>query len=88
MLSFPGEAMLAFKEMIAENKANGQKGTCIPRAVPRLFRKGSKMYFGSGDGTAIWLDWLQSLKIIFHQCVISYTCSQSNSDGSVFCSSP
>ena len=28
------------------------------------------------------LDWLQSLNI-FHQCVISYTCSQSNSDGSV-----
>ena len=24
------------------------------------------------------------LKLIFHQCVISYTCSQSNSDGSVF----
>ena len=23
------------------------------------------------------------LKTIFHQCVISYTCSQSNSDGSV-----
>ena len=23
-------------------------------------------------------------KTIFHQCVISYTCSQSNSDGSVF----
>ena len=29
------------------------------------------------------LDWLQSLKHFFHQCVISYTCSQSNSDGSV-----
>ena len=25
----------------------------------------------------------QVLKTIFHQCVISYTCSQSNSDGSV-----
>ena len=23
------------------------------------------------------------LKMIFHQCIISYTCSQSNSDGSV-----
>ena len=23
------------------------------------------------------------LKTVFHQCVISYTCSQSNSDGSV-----
>ena len=28
------------------------------------------------------VDWLQSLKHFFHQCVISYTCSQSNSDGS------
>ena len=26
------------------------------------------------------------LKTIFHQCVISYTCSQSNSDGSVLSS--
>ena len=30
------------------------------------------------------VDWLQSLKHFFHQCVISYICSQSNSDGSVF----
>ena len=29
------------------------------------------------------LDWLQSLNQFFHQCVISYSCSQSNSDGSV-----
>ena len=28
------------------------------------------------------VDWLESLTI-FHQCVISYTCSQSYSDGSV-----
>ena len=28
------------------------------------------------------------LKTIFHQCVIAYTCSQSNLDGSVFGSSP
>ena len=29
------------------------------------------------------IDWLQSLKQFFHQCVIPYTCSQPNSDGSV-----
>ena len=28
------------------------------------------------------------LKTIFHQCVISYTCSQSNSDGSVLKKEP
>ena len=36
------------------------------------------------DGSCVCLDWLQSLKPIFHQCVMSYTCSQSNyDDGSV-----
>ena len=29
------------------------------------------------------VDWLQSIKTIFHQCVISYTCSLFYSDGSV-----
>ena len=36
----------------------------------------------------LWTLWQRArlapvLKTIFHQCVISYTCSQSNSDGSV-----
>ena len=30
----------------------------------------------------LYIDWLQSLKQFFHECVISYTCSQSNSGGS------
>ena len=46
--------------------------------------------FLRGGGTLMWCltDCLvvrlaPVLKTIFHQCVISYTCSQSNSDGSV-----
>ena len=67
------------KIIMVEMHHNLEISTCTPKntkwAIPYLF------YLGKSIRMKM-VDWPQSLKK-FHQCVISYTWSQSNSDGSV-----